>query len=164
MLYLQSICRLANSSRIFSAGFPCSKVGKKEIRSEIVRLDHTRSPTPGDESTEGGQETDCRHVHHHFQVHRSRHHAREQADAHFLQRLLFILHVQRTGKVQPHSVEWEGWSRSFRRKVAHHRTKRASVELPACDAGSDASFDRLTASDHPKATSQGCQGLVQPGV
>ncbi|KRY01914.1 hypothetical protein T4E_9613 [Trichinella pseudospiralis] len=30
MLYLQSICRRANSTRIFSADFPCSKVRKKE--------------------------------------------------------------------------------------------------------------------------------------
>ncbi|KRY79497.1 hypothetical protein T4B_14330 [Trichinella pseudospiralis] len=59
--------------------------------------------------------------------------------------------------------KWERWCRSFRRKLAH-RTKRAIVELPTGDAGSDASFDRLAASDYPKAKSQGCQGLVQPGV
>ncbi|KRY92759.1 hypothetical protein T4D_10564 [Trichinella pseudospiralis] len=132
---------------------------KPTVRETVVSL--TRSPTSGDESKEGGQETDCRHVHHHFQVYRSRNHAGEQADVHILE-MFRIFHVQRAGKVQPHS-EWERWCRSFRRKLAH-RTKRAIVELPTGDAGSDASFDRLAASDHPKAKSQGCQGLVQPGV
>ncbi|KRY89593.1 hypothetical protein T4D_5142 [Trichinella pseudospiralis] len=37
MLYLQSICRLANSSRIFSADLPCSKVRKKESACLNVR-------------------------------------------------------------------------------------------------------------------------------
>ncbi|KRZ42588.1 hypothetical protein T4C_6228 [Trichinella pseudospiralis] len=57
--------------------------------------------------------------------------------------------------------KWERWCRSFRRKLAH-RTKRAIVELPTGDAGSDASFDRLAASDYPKAKSQGCQAQ-RPG-
>ncbi|KRY87926.1 hypothetical protein T4D_5380 [Trichinella pseudospiralis] len=37
MLYLQSICRRANSSRSFSADFPCSKVRKKESACLNVR-------------------------------------------------------------------------------------------------------------------------------
>ncbi|KRX52154.1 hypothetical protein T03_7090 [Trichinella britovi] len=36
--------------------------------------------------------------------------------------------------------------------------------LPADDAGSDASLDCLPAPNYPKATPQGCQGLVQSSV
>ncbi|KRX34959.1 hypothetical protein T05_15966 [Trichinella murrelli] len=125
---------------------------------------NVRSPTSGDESAESSQEPDRGHVKHDLQVHRSCDDAREQADVRLLRRPLFIFHVQRSSKIQPHSVEWECRCHSFRRKVAHQWTKRTSVVLLADDASSDASLDCLPGLNHPKATPQGCQDLVQSSV